>query len=266
MRPSTARREKITAGTHRFDDRRVVRIASPILRRNRLMSTSMLRSSEPALRPWVRSSNCSRVKTRPARSHKTCSSENSGAGQHDVRPLRVPQFAHHAIDLPAQKRERAGTAINDRRGGVRPPQHRPDTRQQLTRIERLCEIIIRPYFQPDDAIELFAPGRQHDNRHFGARSQPSAERQPILARQHQIEHDEVDAAVLERPVQAAAVGKNRNVQIVGAQIAADKAAYFGVIFHNENMRRRVHRCLSAANGAVGEGDLFLNVSGVDSAM
>src|SRR5258708_3814205 len=83
-----------------------------ILRRIRLTSTSMLRSKEPALRPWVRSSRLSRDSTRPGRSQKGSQQVEFGAGHRNPRAGRIAQLPQPQIDPPSQKGE-GGRAVGD---------------------------------------------------------------------------------------------------------------------------------------------------------
>lgn len=75
-----------------------------------------------------------------------------------------------------------------RRRGLGAAKDGADPRQQFTRRERLGEVVIGPHFQTDHAIDLVALRRQHQDRDVVVRAQPSADRQPVLARQHQIQH------------------------------------------------------------------------------
>ena len=62
-------------------------------------------------------------------------------------------------------------------------QHRTDASQQLTRVERLRNVVVGADFQPHDAIDLFAFGGDHNDRHRVAlAAQAAADGQPIFAR------------------------------------------------------------------------------------
>ena len=55
-------------------------------------------------------------------------------------------------------------------------QHRVDARDELARIERLGEVVVGAHFQADDAIDVLALGRQHDDRHRSRRRRAGAGR------------------------------------------------------------------------------------------
>ena len=71
---------------------------------------------------------------------------------------------------PARRRRRAALA---------PAQHGADAGQQLARVARLGEIILGAHLQPDDAIDIGAHRREHDDRR---RRPPSAARAARSAR------------------------------------------------------------------------------------
>jgi hypothetical protein len=51
--------------------------------------------------------------------------------------------------------------------------------KQFARIERLGEVVVGTHLQPDDAIDLFAHGGEHDHRQVGVGSHPPAPRQQL---------------------------------------------------------------------------------------
>ena len=70
-----------------------------------------------------------------------------------------------------------------------------DPRDQLSAAERLREVIVGPHLQADDAVNFLALSGQHDDRDVRLGAHGAAEREAVFARQHQIEQDEIDAAV-----------------------------------------------------------------------
>ena len=73
---------------------------------------------------------------------------------------------------------------------------------QLRHAERLRQVIVRAHLQAQDPIQLCALCRQHQNRHIArAGTNLAAHRQTIQARQHQIQNNQIDAALTE-PFQA----------------------------------------------------------------
>ena len=79
--------------------------------------------------------------------------------------------------------------------GLGPPQHAANPRQQLAWLEGFDEIVVRPHFQADHAVEGFALGREHEHRHIGPGAQIPAQAQAIFSGKHEVEDDQVDAAL-----------------------------------------------------------------------
>ena len=79
-----------------------------------------------------------------------------------------------------------------RRPAGRPAQHRLDSQGQFARAERLGHVVVRAEFEPDDPIRLAAQRREHDDRHLADLARmPAADLEPVDARQHQVEHQQV---------------------------------------------------------------------------
>ena len=67
-----------------------------------------------------------------------------------------------------------------------------------------------------------------------AGAKPAAQAQAILARQHHVENDEVDAASRQRAVHLAAVRCGRHLERIGPEIARDQRASFTIVFNDQN--------------------------------
>jgi hypothetical protein len=102
----------------------------------------------------------------------------------------------------------------------------------------------------DDAIHLVGLGGQHDDRHLRAGAQPLAQGKAVFARQHQVEHDEVDLAVVEMAVEFAAVDGEADAAVVRAQVAGNKGADVAIVFHDKDMRRLAHRMSDTGEAAI----------------
>src|SRR5439155_3098881 len=73
-------------------------------------------------------------------------------------------------------------------------EHRPDTRSQLAKTERLGDVIVRADVETRNAIALRRARRQHDDRDlggFGAATHDAADLYPAQHRQIQIKNDKV---------------------------------------------------------------------------
>ena len=119
-----------------------------------------------------------------------------------------------------------------------PAQHRVDARDELARIERLRQVVVGAHLEPDDAIDVLALRRQHDDRHaFAGAAQPAADGEPVLAGQHEVEHDEVRRIALQLLVEVARVGQRRDLEALLGQIARQEVAQAHVVVDDEDLRR-----------------------------
>ena len=62
--------------------------------------------------------------------------------------------------------------------------------------ERLRQVVVGADLEPGQAVGLLAERGDHDHRQLRARPDPAAERQPVDARQHQVEDDEARRLLL----------------------------------------------------------------------
>ena len=70
------------------------------------------------------------------------------------------------------------------------------------------QVVVGAHLEADDAIDVLALRRQHHDRHaFSRGAQAAAHGEPVLARQHEIEHDEVRWIALQLLVEVARVGR-----------------------------------------------------------
>lgn len=97
------------------------------------------------------------------------------------------------------------------------PQHGPHACDELARPERLHEVIVGAHLEPDDAIDLLAFGRQHQDRHVVPGANAPADRQPVLAWQHQVENDQVGTDAAENGIH-----RNRILGFLDAKAFADE--------------------------------------------
>ena len=91
--------------------------------------------------------------------------------------------------------------------GPRPAQQRADARAELADREGLRDVVVGAELEPDHLVELVVAGRQHDDRHGALGAQALAHLEPVEARQHDVEHDEVDGLRVEALERLLAVGR-----------------------------------------------------------
>src|SRR4029077_3108097 len=117
-----------------------------------------------------------------------------------------------------------------------PPQHSLDARYELTRIERLRQVIVSSDLEAHDTIDIVAFGGQHDDRHFFSGSaQTAADRKPVFSRHHQIEHHQVVALAGEPAIHVARIRDRAHAKSLLGQIAVEKLAQPSVIVDNYDM-------------------------------
>ena len=109
-----------------------------------------------------------------------------------------PDFASIPVEVERSDGDATATAggvarLRSGQGG--PAQDRLDARRQLARMKRLAEVVVRPEFESDDAVDVLGAGGQHQDRGVADWGCVGAEfpRDFVarLFRQHQVEHDQV---------------------------------------------------------------------------
>ncbi len=100
------------------------------------------------------------------------------------------------------------------------------------------EVIVGAHLEADDAIDVFALRRQHDDRHGFARgTQPAADREPVLAGQHQVEHDEVRRVALKLLVEVARIGERSHLETLLGEVARQQVTQSHVVVDDEHLGR-----------------------------
>ena len=82
----------------------------------------------------------------------------------------------------------------------RAPQHRLHAAAELAHRERLGDVVVRAELEAEHLVDLLGLRREHDDRHGAARADRAADVEAVHARQHHVEHDEVEV-VLAQPVE-----------------------------------------------------------------
>src|SRR5579884_198444 len=85
--------------------------------------------------------------------------------------LQELELDHREADLAAVERYLAAIEVHDerarnepRRRRGRPPEDRPDAGHQLTRAERLGDVVVRPHPEARELVGLLHPGGEHQDR------------------------------------------------------------------------------------------------------
>jgi hypothetical protein len=92
-----------------------------------------------------------------------------------------------------------------------------------------------------DAVDVLALGGQHQDRHARAGAQSAADRKPVLARQHDVEHHEIRLAEHgAEAVERCAAVADIDAKAFAREIVAQQAPDLDVVLDDENMRPLVH--------------------------
>ena len=136
------------------------------------------------------------------------------------------------------------TRAAGRRNGAaagRAAQHALDPRQQFAGFERLGDIIVRPGFQPDDAVHRVGRGSDHDDADpAAALAQPARQREPVLAGKPDIEHDQARQLAVDQPAQRGAVLYAVDPELVAGQVVDQHVALRRLVLDHYDMRSIVH--------------------------
>ena len=106
----------------------------------------------------------------------------------------------------------------------------------LAWIERLGEVVVCPHFEAENAIDVLAARGEHDDRHLRFRPHLPAQAQAILARQHHVENQEIDAMIGHCARHLPSVGCSTDVAAIAAQIFCDKRSRLAIVFDDKNIR------------------------------
>ena len=115
-------------------------------------------------------------------------------------------------------------------------QHGMNARQQLARVEGLGQVVVGADFEADDAVNVFAFGRQHDDGRAVVRcAQAPADGQAVFAGHHQVQHDQVYGVAQHDAVQRLAVFGQDDFKTLLSEIAAQQVADTGVVVKNQDL-------------------------------
>ena len=135
------------------------------------------------------------------------------------------------------------------------PQHRANARGELARIERFSEIVVGAEFEADDPVDILLEGGEEDDGEFRpAILEVAADIETRAVGEHDVEDDEIDAAVGEFLLAAPAVGRQRAAKALAFEIFAEKPADFGIVVDDEN-KRKSHLSLSLRMGRQARSDI-----------
>jgi len=99
-----------------------------------------------------------------------------------------------------------------------PAQQRPDTRQELGECERLGEVIVGTLVEADDPVfDGVLRGQDKYWRLNATFAQRGEDIDPVAARQHEIEQEEVEGALARQEEAFFSCGRNRDLVVLGLE-------------------------------------------------
>jgi hypothetical protein len=180
----------------------------------------------------VSSTSVSRESTRFGRARKIARSSNSEPGERTSRAVLAREHAAQHVEAEFVE------AVLLASGGAptaRAAEDRADAREELARMEGLREVVVRAHLEPDDAVHVLAARGKHEHGDAALRAQLAAEREPVDARQHEVEHDEVHRALLDRAHELAPVGQHRARKPFLLQVLRDERAESRVVVDDQDV-------------------------------
>src|SRR5215212_7650368 len=135
---------------------------------------------------------------------------------------------------------------------IRPLRSRSQRASANPSSDRLGNIVVRPGFQPDDAIHRVTRGSDHDDADPAtALTQPARQRKPVFAGKPNVEHDKARQLAVDQPAQRRAVLYAVDPELVAGQIVDQHVALRYFVLDHYNVRSIVHslgslRCAPAA--------------------
>ena len=151
------------------------------------------------------------------------------------RFIAAPQFAGTEVEHEGAEADALAGCLRGTGRCATAAQDRADAGNELARIAGLGQVVVGADLETDDAVDVVAPGRQHDDRRFDPRSaQAPADRQAILARQHQVEHDQVDVAAHELSVERGSITDGRGDEALLLEIAHEQLAQSRIVIDDQD--------------------------------
>ena len=129
-------------------------------------------------------------------------------------------------------------------GHARAPQRRLHPRAELAQREGLGDVVVGAQLEAEDLVDLLGLGREHDDRHRGARAHAPAHLEAVQAREHDVEHDEVEGRLAEAGERLAAVGGLHDLVAVLAQREREQRLDRLLVVDEEDAGRVLEHVLS----------------------
>src|SRR5262249_25845070 len=159
------------------------------------------------------------------------------------------------IDLDAVDQDRRlGRIVSRGRGGLaRAAEQRTRARHQFADAGRLRQVVVGAALEAEHLVALLAPCGQHQNRDvlvLTAAPHGAAERDAVEARDHQVEHQQIEAFALGPRERLLAVGQPFTGVALESEMQAHELTNVPLVFDDEHARRQRHGFFTIQTSAV----------------
>ena len=120
--------------------------------------------------------------------------------------------------------------------GIPTAEYGADTCDELARIERLGEIVVRSEFEPGDAVVVIAARGQHQHGNVGAAAQARKNFKTVQPWHHHVEDDEIERFCFDARERLAAVLCVMEGETLGVEILAEHLHERAVVVDDQNLR------------------------------
>ena len=115
-------------------------------------------------------------------------------------------------------------------------QNRADARHQFARIEGLAQIVVGAEFETDDAVDVVAARREHQDGRLVGRAELAQHVEAADARQHHVENHDFKFGGPQFRQRIAAVVHAFHVEMFGVQILGEHLTELAVIIDQQHAR------------------------------
>ena len=165
-------------------------------------------------------------------------------GEGDLCVVRICKATADRIKIPPGKTNDACIGSLSLFSGLNgTAQDGADAGKQLTRVERLGNVVIRTEFEADDPVCLVAHGCEHDDWNIVLGTQPACNFETAFARKHEIQYDKLIMTVGPRFAGFAAITGCRDTKVVAFEELGQEFPDFAIVIHDQQVRQCFHSAI-----------------------